>query len=105
MNSKSKELAKRLFENAHIEQYDVHLEFLEKWHSRNESMLWAQQITREAVYNIYVGKHTYTWSPSKIWRVAYLLATRYIRSWYPITDITQNDNHMNTDEMADGEEW
>jgi len=71
-------LATMLFENAGIHPDEAHLLSLTRINSSREAAAWAQQITREAIYNIYVNKHACDWSPSQIWRVAFLLARRSI---------------------------
>jgi len=71
-------LATMLFENAGIHPDEAHLLSLTRINSSREAAAWAQQITREAIYNIYVNRHKCDWAPSQIWRVAFLLARRSI---------------------------
>ena len=71
-------LATMLFDNAGIHPDEAHLLSLTRINSSREAASWAQQITREAIYNIYVHHHECDWGPSQIWRVAFLLARRSI---------------------------
>lgn len=71
-------LATMLFENAGIHPDEAHLLSLTRINSSREAASWAQQITREAIYQQYVNGHACTWPASQIWRVAFLLARRSI---------------------------
>lgn len=71
-------LATMLFENAGIHPDEAHLLSLTRINSSREAASWAQQITREAIYQQYVHGHTCAWPASQIWRISFLLARRSI---------------------------
>jgi len=71
-------LATMLFREAGIDPDEAHLLSLTRINSSREAASWAQQITREAIYQQYVHNKVCSWPASQIWRVAFLLARRSI---------------------------
>lgn len=103
-------LADSLFKNAGIDPDEARLLSLTRINTSLEAMRWAQQIAREAAFNIYVNHIQCEWSIAKIRRIAFLLARRSLPTvmgggFIAAVNVAQQQNIAKSEEAAEEDGW
>ena len=89
---------------------DAHLLSLSKVNSSVEAMAWANQILRESIYREEIQGYPGSWSPSQIWRNAFLLARRSLpgpcgTGFMMGVGLAREQQIAKVDEEGGGDEW
>lgn len=100
----------RFLEEVGIHPDEAHLLSLTRINSSREALHWANQVTKEAAFEIYVNKRTCRYPLSQIRRMAFLLARRSIpgacgAGFTAAVNIAMEQNITQSEEAGEQSAW